>query len=162
MTILSLLLDVVMIGLLGAGIFYAIRLTRQLADMRSSRADMERFILDFTATVARAEAGVKGLKNASRSCGDELEPLIERGQNLREELGFLIESADQMANRLTATGTFAARASTVNEPLADVAKKTSALKAEKPVSSTQASTDKTAATASAAERDLLRALSKLG
>ena len=162
MTILSLLLDILMIGLLGAGIFYAIRLTRQLADMRASRADMERFILDFTATVARAEAGVKGLKNASRSCGDDLEHLIERGQNLREELGFLIESADQMANRLTATGTFAARASSLNEPAPESVKKPSVLKAEKPVSSTPEQAETTSIGASAAERDLLRALSKRG
>lgn len=157
MNILSLLLDVALIGLLGAGIFYAVRLTRQLSDMRASRAEMERFILDFSATVGRAEAGIKGLKTAARSSGDDLEKLIERAHGLRDELHFLIESADQIANRLTAMGTFVARASNVEQP---AEKKPAPVQAEKPAVQSAASEKPTAA--SAAERELLRVLSKLG
>lgn len=59
--------------------------------MRASRTEMQRFILDFSATVGRAEAGIKGLKTAARSSGDDLEKLIERAHGLRDELHFLIE-----------------------------------------------------------------------
>lgn len=158
MTMLSLLLDISLIGLLAAGIFYAIKLTRQLSEMRASRTEMQRFIVDFNATVGRAEAGIKGLKTAARSSGDDLEKLIERAHGLRDELHFLIESADQIANRLTAMGTFVARASGSNE--AEPEKKTTSVQSEKPAMT--ASVTEIPTTASAAERELLRVLSKLG
>lgn len=159
MNYLGLFLDVLMMGLLGAGIYYAVKLSRHLAAMRASHAEMERFILDFNATVGRAEAGIKGLKTAARSSGDDLEKLIERAHSMRDELHFLIDSADQIANRLTAMGTFAARVSGIGDQAQDKKQAAPAPKTEKPTSQT-ASPDTTAT--SAAERELLRVLSKLG
>lgn len=111
MTILMLVFDLILIGLLVAGIHYAIKLTRQLAEMRAGRAEMERFVYSFNATVERAEAGIRGLKSAARSSGDDLEGLIEKGQMLRDELHFLTESADQIATRLSITAGQAAQKS---------------------------------------------------
>jgi hypothetical protein len=48
MLYVSLFFDFVLIGLLAAGISYAVKLTKQLAEMRASRAEMERFVLDST------------------------------------------------------------------------------------------------------------------
>lgn len=170
MTYLNLALDVVMIGLLVAAIKYAIRLTAQLADMRQGRLEMERFIGQFNATVSRAEAGILGLKNSARTCGDDLEQLIEKGQNLRDELNFLTESADMIANRLSNAASSGPQpsgvATAVKAPsVAPAAAKseTPAPKSTKPLvqemKSVLASSNKTP---SSAERELLRALEKLG
>ncbi|MDD5587038.1 MAG: DUF6468 domain-containing protein [Alphaproteobacteria bacterium] len=97
----SFLLDLVLIGLLVTGIYYAVRLSRQIAGLRASRAEMERFVFDFGSTVERAEAGIRGLKQAARSSGDDLEQLIEKANALRDELHFLVESADRHADRLS-------------------------------------------------------------
>lgn len=164
MTIVSVLLDLVLIGLLIAGIFYAVKLTRQLADMKASRADMERFVGEFNATVMRAEAGIRGLKNASRESGDDLERLIERGQNLRDELNFLTESADQIANRLSESASIAARAtSAAPEPTkqAETPKGKAQQPAPKPTPQ-PSSTESDYVPASAAERELMRVLKKIG
>lgn len=99
--LVSFIVDLVMIVFLGLGVATGLRLMRELAALRSHQADMERIILSFNAGVNRAESGIKGLKQAARSAGDDLEPLIERAQNLRDELQFLIDSADQMATRLS-------------------------------------------------------------
>lgn len=152
MTILSLLLDLVLATLLGVGIFYAVRLTRQLSEMRANHLAMERFVTDFNATVLRAEAGIRGLKNAARQAGDDLEHLIEKGQSLRDELHFLTESADQIAARLSDKAASATRgnAETKKEEPAAAAKTAPPAREEPPKPS------------SAAERELLNLLKKSG
>lgn len=163
----NLFLDVVLIGLLVAGIRYAMKLTQQLADMRTGRVEMERFIVQFNSTVGRAEAGVNGLKLAARSCGDDLEKLIEKGQLLRDELNFLTESADLIANRLSTSASQITRATEsqvqAKAPTQEQASMQTATKSTKPLvqemKSAMASSGKTPSTA---ERELLRALEKLG
>ena len=162
MVIISIVLDIVLIGLLIAGIRYAMRLTQQLADMRSSRAEMERFVFTFNATVERAEAGIRGLKSAARSSGDDLEGLIEKGQALRDELHFLTESADQIANRLTNMAGKAAK--NAEPPVAEeVRPKPSSVSTEisGPVGAPSLEGAKNMSV-STAERDLMRALGKTG
>lgn len=151
MELFYLLLDALLIGLLIAGIVYAVRLNRQLADLRSSRADMERFVTEFSSTVLRAESGIKGLKQAARGCGDDLEQLIEKSQQIRDELHFLTESADQTATRLSQAASAASKAFAVGETAEVMGTKT-----------TVVSGGKTAEPASAAERELLKALEKKG
>ena len=165
MDILGLIFDLVLIGLLAAGISFAMKLTKQLNEMRASRAEMERFVLAFNATVTRAEAGVQNLKSAARSSGDDLEQLIEKGQSLRDELMFLTESADQIATRITQTAADAAKAS---QPAAKTQqpKTKPAPKQQKPVADVAPIKAKekkqTISTSSAAEKELLRVLKKMG
>jgi len=174
MTYLNIILDLAMIGLLVVGILYAQKLTRQLAGMRASHAEMERFVFEFNATVTRAEAGVRNLKNTARSAGDDLEKLIEKGQALRDELHFLTESADQIANRLSSNAT-KANAARPTEPQTQAAatpQRVAEIKEmpRKPATANpQALAQEIKSTLSAsgkapstAERELLRALEKLG
>ena len=177
MDFLSILLDVALIGLLIASLRYAARLSRQLTEMREGRADMQRFILDFNATVARAEAGIRGLKTTARSCGDDLEKLIEKGQLLRDELTFLTESADQMASRLSNAASRTPRSSEGAAPAPLTPPPvTGAVKAKAPETAATQALEKQKAllqevkniaagsgkVSSAAERELLRVLEKLG
>ena len=187
MTYLNILLDVALIGLLVVGISYAVKLSKQLAGMRAARVEMERFIFDFNTTVVRAEKGVNNLKNAARSAGDDLEKLIEKGQMLRDELQFLTESADLIANRLSSSATqmnapranepaprAAAPAASSPAPAATAPKPAPARTADvsempKKMASPQAlaqemknSLSASGKVPSSAERELLRALEKLG
>ncbi|NBX74663.1 MAG: hypothetical protein EBQ89_10260 [Alphaproteobacteria bacterium] len=99
--ILRLVLDVaLLVGIIFA-IRYALRVEKQLVAIRNSRADMERFVHDFNATVVRAEAGIRNLKNVARDAGDDLEKLTERAALMRDDLKFVYEQADSMAERIT-------------------------------------------------------------
>lgn len=155
---IALVLDVLLIALLSAAIVYAAKLLKQLGTLRSSRAEMERFVITFNGTVLRAEAGIKELKHAARESGDDLEQLIEKARKVSDELTFLVESADQIATRLSdnaiaATSTKAAptpAAAPVTRPVA------AAQAATTPAPASQASTAGTTA-----ERDLMKALEKL-
>ena len=176
--ILSLILDLALIGLLIAGIGYAMRLTRQLKGLRASRSEMERFVMEFSATVERAEAGIRGLKQAARSGGDDLEQLIEKAQMLRDELHFLVESADKIANRLSNAATNVARTKLSETTVAIETKKPhgahkpaqvpvpEASQASSLARSAAAKAEKkesfAAGSPSTAEQELLMALKKLG
>lgn len=152
---ISLALDVVLIGLLIAAIVYAVKLSQHLATLRANRVDMERFVVNFNSTVMRAEASIKGLKQAARSSGDDLEQLIERAHKIAEEMHFLIERADQLASQLSDVA--APAPAPLPEPLPP-AKATSAAETEPKKAPPQAA----AKPASAAEQDLMQALEKLG
>jgi hypothetical protein len=158
---IGLILDVVLIGLVTAGLVQAARLIRQLAGLRQNRLEMERFVQEFNATVTRAETGIKGLRHAARESGDDLETLVEKAVMIRDELQFITESADQIANRLSQSA-----ASAVQRPEKTAAARTDAQK-ETDITSGEtvkplASKKPSAASASRAEQELMQVLEKLG
>jgi len=163
MTWINLLLDVVLIGLVAAGLVQAGRLISHLSGLKQGRLEMERFVREFNTTVLRAEAGIKGLRAAARDSGDDLEKLVEKAVLLRDELQFIVESADQIAGRLSESATTAVRPvektiEKIPEPKPVPAQKETVtlFTAKKPVETLNASQ------ASRAEQELMQDLEKLG
>jgi len=151
----------VLIGLVTAGLVQAVRLIRHLAGLRQGRMEMERFVHEFNSTVARAEAGIKGLRQAARESGDDLEKLVEKAVLMRDELQFIVASADQIANRLSQGAASAVRTSEKNAdtrsetrpaPEARTGEVVTPLTAKKPH----------VPPSSRAEQELMQALEKLG
>ena len=93
--------DIALMGAIGVGIYHAIRLIRHLQTLHQGRVEMERFVREFSATVTRAETGIKGLKQTARESGDDLEKLVEKAVKVRDELHFLVESGDKIAERIS-------------------------------------------------------------
>lgn len=151
------LLDLALIGVVAAGLVQASRLIKHLAGLRQGRVDMERFVHEFNATVIRAENGIKGLRQAARDTGDDLERLVEKGSLVRDELHILVESADQIADRLSKAAT-----TKVAEPKATAQPKQEAPSATETSTVTPMAARKDApAPSSRAEKELLQALQKL-
>jgi hypothetical protein len=150
METLKLLLDVMMIGLLGAGIYFAIRLERQLKALRESRADMARYTLEFARDVGRAEVSIKNLKQISREAGDDLEKLLGQSRAMRDELKFIIDRADTLSAKVSTIPPRAAQES-ASAPLRSVATSPAPTSA----------TPETVAPKSRSERELLQALQKI-
>jgi hypothetical protein len=174
---ISATLDILLIIALGAGIAQATRLIKQLQTLRASRVEMERFVREFNGTVLRAEAGIKELKMAARDSGDDLEKLIERARAVCDDLHFIIESGDMLADRLSTRSAPAsppvsapampkgnAASSTAGPAKAAPAASANAAKAPPPIvpgfTGGQAAV-KTPQPASRAEQELLQALQKL-
>ena len=163
------ILDIVLIGMVGIGLVQAARLIKHLTGLQQGRVDMEKFVREFSATVFRAEAGIKNLKQAARETGDDLERLVDKAVMVRDELHFIVESADQIAERLTKTASTAVKAEDKTRPAATSAPSVA------PVAVTNASPPPSAAAAkpatptaapapqpsSRAEQELLQALQKL-
>jgi hypothetical protein len=159
-------LDIILTLTVATGLIQVGRLIRSLADLRSGRMEMERFVREFNATVVRAEAGIKGLRQAARETGDDLERLVEKGSLLRDELHFLVESADQLAERLATAATNAARGEPKTPEFvkhADAAAtdgKRADTKAESPPTA-DSSAKSSQQPVSRAEKELIQALRKL-
>ena len=94
------IIDVVVIAMLGATIFYALRLERKLANMRSAQAALGDVIRELNGAAMRAEAGIHGLKNAAVSSGQMLDDKIKRARSLNDELALLLQSGERLGQRL--------------------------------------------------------------
>ncbi|QQR68991.1 MAG: hypothetical protein IPI58_09240 [Alphaproteobacteria bacterium] len=98
---LSLVMDIVLIGLLGTGIYYALRLERRFKALQASRQDMERLVHEFGGIVMRAEDSIGRLKQATELSGKQLDESIDKAKELRGEMGFMVESANAACERLS-------------------------------------------------------------
>ncbi|MGE3623776.1 MAG: DUF6468 domain-containing protein [Bdellovibrionales bacterium] len=155
-TWINLALNVILIGLVAAGLVQATRLLRHLAGLKQGRAEMERFVRDFNGVVVRAEAGIKNLKTAARDSGDDLEKLVDRATLMRDELQFIVEAADKAATRLSQSVPGTASRAEEKTAAKPAPASVTALPSKKP------SGPVSAAAASRAERELMQALEKLG
>lgn len=103
MSVLALVLDVAIVGLLAATIAYAINLNRRLVHLRDSKAELDELVRGFAEAAERAEAGVHGMKQVAAEAGDRLQKTVDRAQGIRDELQFMVEAADSVASRLEGT-----------------------------------------------------------
>ena len=154
-------LDIILVVMVGIGLYQAMRLIQHLRGLRQSRGEMERFVHEFNATVLRAEAGIKGLRNAARDSGDDLEKLVEKAMYLRDELQFLVESANGIAERLSQSASVAMRSEPKTEASTKPAAAANSQPAAKPAPERAPDSNGTSTPSSRAEKELLQALQKL-
>lgn len=113
---LSILLDLVVATLLIATIVYASVLNRKLAVLRNNKQEMEAMVNRLVQTTEQAEHGLADLKEAAGEKGDELDKRVKDATALVDDLGFLVDKGNSLADRLErqigqARGTVAAAAS---------------------------------------------------
>lgn len=94
------ILDIVVSILLIATISYAWMLNKRLGALRKNRDDLAKTIAAFNEATVRAESSIPKLKKAAEEAGLTLQERVEKAQSLRDDLAFMIERADTMANRL--------------------------------------------------------------
>lgn len=97
----SIALNILLIFMMGAGIFYAWRLQGMINGLSKNREDMARFLAEFTGSITRAEQAIRALQDTAQDTGVEVDRQIARGVALRDELTFLVDAADRIATRLT-------------------------------------------------------------
>ncbi len=102
---LSLVMDILIIVLLAATIFYAVRLSRHLDVFRSNRSDMERLIRDLSSQITRAQEGITTLDEIAKESSDELRKLVDRATGLSDELQIITQSGNSLATRLEGLAT---------------------------------------------------------
>jgi cell division septum initiation protein DivIVA len=96
----KLVLDVMVALLLAVTIVYAWVLNQRLSQLRRNRDDLAKVVSSFNEATARAEAGIPKLRKAAEETGMALQERVEKAQSLRDDLAFMIERADAMADRL--------------------------------------------------------------
>ncbi|MBL4721277.1 MAG: hypothetical protein JKY20_09130, partial [Alphaproteobacteria bacterium] len=98
----GLLIDGVVSILLVTVIVYAVRLNRNLGTLKANRMELEQLIASFTESTDRAEASVGRLKSTATETAQSLQSNVTRAQELRDDLTFMTERANEIADRLEA------------------------------------------------------------
>ena len=96
----SLLLEGLLAVLLIATIGYAVMLDKRLRTLRQSRDEMQALLASFTAATAHAQAGLVALRETGQTTTQCLQGDIERAKSLRDDLSFLIDRGNSLADRL--------------------------------------------------------------
>lgn len=96
----DIILDMVVIVCLGATIAFAILLNKKLATIYKSREELQEFLKQFTASMEKADAGVKDLKGIGESVFKAAQEQMKIAAALKEDLSFLNERGEELAERL--------------------------------------------------------------
>lgn len=96
----QILLETVLVLLLTATLFHALRLERALGVLKRDRATLESLVAGFNESTRQAETGVERLRAATEGAGRQIARQIEQAQRLRDDLNFLIERGERAAERL--------------------------------------------------------------
>jgi hypothetical protein len=94
------ILELVLVVLLLATLFQALRLERALGVLKRDRGDLEALVAGFNASTRQAENGVERLRSAADGAGRQLERQIAASQPLKDDLSYLTERGDRLADRL--------------------------------------------------------------
>ena len=97
---LATILDMAIILLLVPTIVYAVILNRKLSALRQSKDELAKVVSSFNEATMRAEAGIPKLKKATLEANGALQERVEKAHTLRDDLAFMIERAEEMADRL--------------------------------------------------------------
>jgi chromosome segregation ATPase len=97
----TLVIDLIMVGLLVATIAYAIILNRQIVRLRESRGELAELIKGLNEAMTKAEAGVRSMKATAHNTGEGLQKTIDKAGTLRDELQFMIEAGNTLADRMS-------------------------------------------------------------
>lgn len=86
--------------LLAATLWYAVRLERRLGVLRRDNAALEALVAGFNEATTRAEASTARLRAAAEGAGKQVAEQVEGAGRLRDDLLFLLERGEQLADRL--------------------------------------------------------------
>ena len=93
-------LELVLVALLAITLVHAVRLERALRLMRNDRASLGSAIAGFDDSARQAEAGIGRLHAVSAETAQSLALRLEQGASLKDDLSFLIERSEALADRL--------------------------------------------------------------
>ncbi len=102
MQIFNLVFDVAILGTLVYTIFQCMRLSRQFNQMQADRKAFETLISALNVAIARADGTLKNIREAALQSGEQLQEKNNRARAMAEELEIMIQAGDNLANRLQA------------------------------------------------------------
>lgn len=97
---MQLVLEVVLLVLLAATLFHAIRLERALGVLKRDRATLEGLVSGFNESTRAAEGGVARLRETADGAGRQIARQIEAAGVLKGDLAFLMERGEKLADRM--------------------------------------------------------------
>jgi Domain of unknown function (DUF6468) len=96
----DLFLQLSLIVLLAATLFYTIRLERAIGMLRHDKSQLEQVIASFTASTQQAERGILRLQSAADGAGKQIAQQVEIARMMQRDLEFLISRGERLADRI--------------------------------------------------------------
>ena len=93
-------LEILLVVLLGATLFQAIKLERALGVLKRDRAALESLVVHFNTSTHQAEKGIERLRAAVDGAGHDIDNQLTKSVSLKDELAFMTERGDRLADRL--------------------------------------------------------------
>jgi hypothetical protein len=95
-------LELVLIVLLAATLFHALRLERALDVLKRERNTLEQLVASFDSSTRQAEQGVERLRTAADGAGRQVARQVDVATALKDDLQFLTERGEKLADQLDA------------------------------------------------------------
>ncbi|HEY8288178.1 MAG TPA: DUF6468 domain-containing protein [Acetobacteraceae bacterium] len=89
-----------LVALLAAVLFHAVRLERALGVLKRDRVALEGLVADFNASTRQAESGIERLRAAADGAGRQIARQIDGATALKDDLTFLTERGERLADRM--------------------------------------------------------------
>ncbi len=101
-TILNLVVNVAIVLLLGVTIAYCWVLNRRIKILQDSRSELAQLLQHFDDSTRRASDSIVALQTASKKIGENIQLRIEKANYLIDDLAFMLERGNKLANQLEA------------------------------------------------------------
>lgn len=98
--VLSLFIDVLVLGGLATTIYFALKLSRNLNNFRDHRKEFELLIGELNQNIEHAYEALAALREGSSRSGRNMEEQLEEARALVDELKLMTQSGNNVADRL--------------------------------------------------------------
>ena len=96
----TLIIDIITIALLITTIVYSLILNKRIVSIQENKSELKELMQGFTTTLSIAEVSVEKLRITGTKTIDQLIDESQKGKQLKEDLEYLIERGDKLANQL--------------------------------------------------------------
>lgn len=97
---LDLIINLVIIALLIPALVYMIRLNRSLTILRQNQSSLGKLVEALNDATFKAENSIPKLKSVTEHSSSDLKEVVENAKELKDDLMFINERADNLADRL--------------------------------------------------------------
>ena len=104
------LIDGLLIIFLAATIFCAASLSRRLSTLRSDKKNLEKLMEELKNVTQKADESLSGIRATANEVSRELAEANTKSRSMRDELAFLVERADRLAEKI---------ATSANDPISE-------------------------------------------
>ena len=96
----ELIINIIIIGLLIPTIIYAYRLNKNLTVLRQNQNSLAKLVEALNDATFKAENSIPKLKSVTQNSSNDLKEIVDNAKELKDDLTFINERADNLAERL--------------------------------------------------------------
>lgn len=97
---LELIINLIIIGLLIPTIIYAYKLNKNLTILRQNQSSLAKLVSALNDATFKAENSIPKLKSVTEHSSSDLKEVVDSAKELKDDLMFINERADNLADRL--------------------------------------------------------------